>query len=115
MTIDQSLAAVKEVVHSIWAERWDVMVLIITIKYHKELFRAIAGGNGHLQTNEIAKALIMFVFYASFRIESTRTDLTHQVFGDWYWFALLGAVAYLAGIKSLIKGEAPKLSQETTT
>lgn len=91
-----------------WEARWDLLLLTITIIYRKELFKALAGGNGHLQSDEIAKGIIMLVFYLAFRAEVTRTDLAHNVFPESFWYAIIGGIFLIAGIKvghNLISGK----------
>lgn len=105
---------VSTVVHSIWAERWDLFLLSAIARYHKDIAKMVMGGNGHLQVNEAASTLIMLVFYLSFKAEVNRNDLSHSVFSDTYWFATLGSIALLAGIKGykeLISAKVPAAAQ----
>lgn len=87
------------IVGQLWAERWDVLLLLTMLIYRKDLVAAFKGGNGVWQVDEIGKALMLFVFYASFRVESSRVNMEHRVFSDAYWFATLGSVALISGIK----------------
>lgn len=83
-----------------WEARWDLLLIIGSVIYRRGIYTALAGGNGNLQTDELAKGIILLVFYLSFRSESTRSDMAHYLFPDSYWFAILGCVALIAGIKS---------------
>lgn len=84
---------------TIWENRWDVFLLIGMIMYRKQLFVAFAGGNGKLQADEIAKGIVLLVFYLSFEAEATRKDLANHIFPESYWYALIGGVFLIAGLK----------------
>jgi hypothetical protein len=58
----------------------------------------MAGGNGKVQMDELAKGIILAVFIFSAVLEGFRKHDYH-VFSDAYYFALLGAVCLIAGIK----------------
>ena len=88
-----------EFLQSIEKYAFDLFVLIGVMFYRKELYTAIAGGNGQLQMDEIAKALILVVFYISARAERFR-EHEYQIYPEWYWVSLLGTVAIIAGIKA---------------
>lgn len=83
----------------IWPNRWDIFILIGMMLYRKELYVALAGGNGKLQIDEIGKGLILLIFYLSFEAERERGDLTRNVFPETYWFAIIGGVFLIAGLK----------------
>lgn len=83
----------------LWPHRWDVFLFIGMLIYRKELFVALAGGNGKLQMDEVGKGLILLIFYLSFNAERERTDLANNVFPESYWFAIIGGVFLIAGLK----------------
>jgi len=82
-----------------WINRWDIFLFIGLIIYRKELFVALAGGNGKLQMDEINKGLILLIFYLSFNAEAFRSDLNNHVFDASYWYAIIGGVFLIAGLK----------------
>lgn len=82
-----------------WPNRWDVFLFIGMLIYRKELYVALAGGNGKLQMDEIGKGLILLIFYLSFNAERERLDLASNVFPESYWFAIIGGVFLIAGLK----------------
>ena len=75
------------------------MIMMFTIYRERLLFKPLAGGNGVVQMDELAKGIILVVFYLSARAEAFRAHEYH-IFTDAYWYALLGCVAIIAGIKS---------------
>ena len=83
----------------LWPNRWDIFLFIGMIIYRRELYKALAGGNGLLQTDEIGKGLILLIFYLSFNAERERSNLTEHVFHESYWFAIIGGVFLIAGLK----------------
>ena len=85
---------------TIFPYSFDIFLIIMFSVYRKPLlFVPLAGGNGVIQMDELSKGIILVVFYLSARAESFRTTEYH-VFSDAYWYALLGCVALIAGIKS---------------
>lgn len=96
---------------------FDIFVIgMFTIYRDKLLFTPLAGGNGIVQMDELSKGIIMVVFYLSARAEAFRVTEYH-IFSDAYWYALLGCVALIAGIKSGVftkftKGHEPKETKE---
>lgn len=76
-----------------------VFIIIFVIWRERLVFTPLAGGNGVVQMDELSKGVIMVVFYLSSRAEAFRAHEYH-VFSDAYWYALLGCVALIAGIKS---------------
>jgi hypothetical protein len=102
---------IGSLIEHLWIDRWDVFLFIGLILYRKQILVALKGGNGVWQTNELAKGLILIVFYLAFRVESTRTDLSYNVFPESFWFAILGGVALIGGIdiyKYINKKEQPE-------
>lgn len=100
----------REILEFIWQDRWDIFVMLGLIIFRKRILSALAGGNGVIQMDEIAKGLILLVFYLSFEAEAKRTDLTHTVFPENYWWAMTLGVAAIAGIKAWIEHD--KLKKE---
>lgn len=79
---------------------FDAFLALMFFIYRKELlFVPLAGGNGVVQMDELAKGIILVVFYLSARAEAFREHDWH-IFSDAYWYALLGCVALIAGIKA---------------
>lgn len=78
---------------------FDILLLVVLIIYRQKLvFDPLKGGNGVVQMDEAGKALILLVFYRSANAERLR-DTEYNVFPDAYWYALLGAVILIAGLK----------------
>lgn len=78
---------------------FDILLLIVLIIYRQQLvFNPLKGGNGIVQMDEAGKALILLVFYRSANAERLR-QTEYNVFPDAYWYALLGAVILIAGLK----------------
>lgn len=89
----------------IWANIWALAGLFILVRYGKMLYRdllftPLAGGNGKVQMDELAKAVILAVFVFSAVVEASRKTDSH-VFTDTYYFALLLSVCAIAAIKPL--------------
>lgn len=82
-------------------ENWLVLTLVtLLIVYRKKLiWEPLSGGNGHVQMDEVAKALIMFSFMWGVWKEGTRTELDKRVFDDTYFLILVSAVFAIANIK----------------
>lgn len=79
---------------------FDIFVITMFVIYRQKLlFVPLAGGNGVVQMDELGKGIILVVFYLSARAEAFRIHEYH-VFSDAYWYALLGTVALISGIKS---------------
>lgn len=94
---------VKEYLLLIWENRWQIVAVFIILRYGKWLFHnlvfvPLAGGNGKVQMDEMAKAIICVIFILSALWEGTRQHEWH-IFSDAYWFALLGTICLIAGIK----------------
>ena len=90
-----------------------VLVATFALNRRRLFWEPLAGGNHKVQMDEAGKALILFVFYMSARAEMLR-DRIEPVFSDSYWFAILGSVALIAGIKEA-KGLFGKTQDTTTT
>src|SRR5690606_10608301 len=89
----------------IWENIWQLIAVGILLRYGKRLakivlFDPLAGGNGKVQMDELAKAVILAVFVFSAIIEAFRKT-EHHVFSDTYFFALLLSVCAIAAIKPL--------------
>lgn len=89
----------------LWSNVWTLLAIATVIVYGKKLytdlfFTPLAGGNGKVQMDEVAKAIILAVFVYSCRIEATRKTEAH-VFSDAYYFSLLLTVCAIAAIKPL--------------
>ena len=87
----------------IWSNAWELIALFAVIRYGKILgkillFDPLAGGNGKVQMDELAKFLILIVFVWWAYIEATRT-VEHHIISDTQFMAVLGAVCIIAGIK----------------
>lgn len=105
-----------EVVNALIPYTLDFICIIVFLVYRERLvFTPLAGGNGVVQMDELSKGVIMLVFYLSARAEAFRTTEYH-VFSDAYWYALLGCVALIAGIKSgvfhKLTGGTPKQKED---
>lgn len=87
----------------IWANKFELLGWFVLIRYWNRIyqdliFTPLAGGNGKVQMDEAAKGVILIVFAASSAVEAFRKTEYH-IFSDAYYFALLGTVALIAGIK----------------
>ena len=86
-----------------WLNIWKLIALFILLRYWNRIyteliFHPLAGKNGRVQMDEMAKGVILVVFAASSTVEAFRKTEYH-IFSDAYYFALLGTVALIAGIK----------------
>lgn len=93
------------VLNFIWENIWTLILIAAIIKYGRKIyqdliFTPLAGGNGKVQMDEVAKAIILIVFVLSAYKEANRTT-EHQVFTDTYFAALLLTVCAIAAIKPL--------------
>jgi len=89
----------------ILANIWTLLLIAVVILYGKKiyqdlLFTPLAGGNGKVQMDEMAKAVILAVFVYSVYIEAHRKTVEH-VFTDMYFASLLLTVCAIAAIKPL--------------
>lgn len=60
------------------------------------IFHPLAGGNGKIQTSELAQWVMV---YLTIRASVLEGNSAEQVYPDIYWICLLGAVCAIAGIK----------------
>lgn len=84
--------------------RWEILLFLIVLRWgrtaYKELiFNPLAGGNGKVQMDELAKFVVIVAFAFSSYIEGRRTSESH-IFSDAYWFALLGSISIIGGLKN---------------
>lgn len=78
---------------------FDIILLTILIIYREKLiFKPLAGGNGVVQMDELSRGIILLVFYVSARAEMKRVH-EWSTFSDAYWYALIGGVFLIAGLK----------------
>lgn len=89
----------------IWDNIQALMLIGIILRYGKKiytdlLFAPLAGGNGKVQMDELAKAVILAVFVFSVLVDAFRKT-EHHIFTDTYYFALLLSVCAIAAIKPL--------------
>lgn len=108
----------------LWANIWTVLLIAAIIRYGRNIYRdllftPLAGGNGKVQMDELAKLVILVVFVYSAVVEATR-KVEHHIFTDTYFFSLLLTVCAIAAIKPLfsnlniLKGQEKKEDQITT-
>jgi len=95
------------ILHETMPILWSALGLLIVILYGKRLyndliFTPLAGGNGKVQMDEMAKAIILIVFIYCVRTDATRATEYH-VFSDTFYFALLLSVCAIASIKPLFE------------
>lgn len=93
------------IVHWILENIWTVLAVIALVRYRKTIYRdliftPLAGGNGKVQMDEVAKAIILAAFVFSLIVDAFRKTEYH-VFTDAYYFALLLSVCAIAAIKPL--------------
>jgi hypothetical protein len=105
----------------LWANIWTILFIAGIILYGKKiyqdlLFTPLAGGNGKVQMDELAKLVILIVFVYSAVVEATRKT-EHHIFTDTYFFSLLLTVCAIAAIKPLfsnlniLKGKDPEKNE----
>jgi hypothetical protein len=87
----------------IWENKWSIVALFILFRHGKHVYRdliftPLAGGNGKVQMDELAKAVILAVFIFSALVEAARKTEYH-VFSDAYYASLLLSVCAIAAIK----------------
>jgi hypothetical protein len=72
------------------------MIKFFKYVYIKFIFDPLAGGNGKVQMDEMAKVLLLVMIgRASWR----EGDSPDQLYPDIYWICLFGAVCAIAAIK----------------
>ena len=96
-----------ELINQIIPHLWTALGIFIVIRYGRKIyqdliFTPLAGGNGKVQMDEVAKAIILIVFIYCVRTDATRTTEYH-VFSDTFYFALLLSVCAIASIKPLFE------------
>jgi hypothetical protein len=70
----------------------------LTYIYTTFFFDPLAGGNGKIQTSEMAQwTLVIMICRASFK----EGNGPEQVYPDVYWFCLFAAVCAIAGFKQV--------------
>lgn len=90
-----------KILEFIWLYRWELIAVAIVVVYGKRLyhifiFDPIAGGNGKVQMDEIAKVFCMYLLWKAERAEGISAE---QVYPDVFWISTLGALAIIAGLK----------------
>lgn len=95
----------NELFNFLWANVWTLLAIATVIIYGRKLyqellFTPLAGGNGKVQMDELAKLVILLVFVYSCYVEAHRKTEAH-VFSDAYYFSLLLTVCAIAAIKPL--------------
>lgn len=106
----------------LWSNVWTLLMVAIIIIYGRKLyndllFTPLAGGNGKVQMDELAKLVILVVFVYSCYVEAHRKTEAH-VFTDMYFASLLLTVCAIAAIKPLfqnmdiLRGKAPEKKEE---
>lgn len=93
----------KDIFIWIWSNAWQLLALFVVVRYGKTvykdfIFTPLAGGNGKIQMDELAKAIILAVFVFSAGVEALRKT-EHHIFSDAYYFSLLLSVCAIAAIK----------------
>lgn len=85
-------------------ENWLMIILVVTVLWHRKklLWEPLAGGNGHVQMDELAKFVIIGLLIFSVYVEATRENLDKQVFTDTFYLILLGGVFSIASIKPMM-------------
>lgn len=89
----------------LWDNVWTLLLIAAIIRYGRKIyldliFTPLAGGNGKVQMDELAKAIILLVFVLSAYKEANR-DTEYHVFTETYFAALLLTVCAIASIKPL--------------
>lgn len=89
----------------LWSNIWTLIAVATVLLYGRKLyqdllFTPLAGGNGKVQMDELAKLVILIVFVYSCYVEAHRKTVEH-VFTDMYFASLLLTVCAIAAIKPL--------------
>jgi hypothetical protein len=72
------------------------MIKLFKDFYRTYIFDPLAGGNGKIQMDELAKAILLVMIVRA----SIKEGLTaEQMYPDVYWLSIFAAVCVIAGIK----------------
>ena len=78
---------------------------VLTYIYKTFFFDPLAGGNGKIQTSEMAQwVLVIMICRASWKEGSG----AEQVYPDVYWFCIFAAVCAIAGFKQIFAKPEPQ-------
>lgn len=78
---------------------YEVLILLYLAWNHRAVvLTPLKGGNGIVQMAELGQMIILIMTALSAKAEAER-DHEWQVYPDSYWYALLGAVILIAGLK----------------
>lgn len=94
---------IQDYLLQVWEYRWQILAIGYILRFGKKLyydlfFVPLAGGNGKVQMDELAKMIILVAFIFCAYEEGGRKTEWH-IFSDAFWFAILGTVCLIAGIK----------------
>lgn len=81
-----------------------ITAVICLIVYRKKLiWEPLSGGNGHVQMDELSKAVIVGLVIYSVAKEANRPDLDKHIFSETYFLILLSGLFSIAGLPILEK------------
>jgi hypothetical protein len=85
----------------LWEYRLELLVVALVLFYGKSfyttyIFNPLAGGNGKVQMDEIAKAILLVMIVKASQREGKSVE---QVYPDIYWIMLFASVCAIAAIK----------------
>jgi hypothetical protein len=94
----------QEIVSKAWESRLQLLALITVVVYGRTLYREwlfnpVAGGNGKLQMDELAKLVILLFAWRALELEGVSEK---QVYPDVFWFSIFFSIAAIAGIKHYV-------------
>jgi hypothetical protein len=72
------------------------MIKFISTGFRTFIFDPLAGGNGKIQMDEVAKAILLVITCTAAYREGTSDA---QVYPDVFWLSLIAGVAAIAGLK----------------
>jgi hypothetical protein len=77
---------------------------VLTYIYKTFFFDPLAGGNGVVQMDELAKAILLVMICRASWKEGLSPE---QVYPDVYWISIFAAVCAIAGFKQMFAKPAP--------
>lgn len=82
-------------------DNWILLTLVVVLLIYRRqlIFDPLAGGNGKIQMDELAKGVIVGAFIYAVYKEGERNDLSQVVFNDTFYAILLAGVFAIAAIK----------------
>ena len=91
----------EQILLETWSYRWEILFLCVALYYRKHIYQEyifipLAGGNGKIQMDELAKAVLLIMIAKASEKEGRTAE---QYYPDIYWIMIFTAVCTIAALK----------------